>query len=181
MFRRPDIGTSIDLPTGPAWLMVLGYALALLIGQSLLSRLFVAVNLPPPDLFLLTGIALAKRTPPVSALLAAYILGLMQDVLGAGAIGLHAAALTGGVLLVLLTRRLNPTPGLAQTITNVLAALLGQWLTFMILTYWLRTGLVTLDSLFRILPLSFVATALLAPFWDWLSDYALGHRQGGLE
>lgn len=181
MFRRPDFGTSVNLPTGPAWLMVLGYALALLVLQSLFSRLFSSFNIPPPDLFLLTGIALARRVPPISALIGAYFLGLIQDVLGAGAIGLHAAALTGGVLLVLLTRRFAPAGTLGQTVVAVLAALLGQWLTFMILTYWLKTGLVTIDSLVRILPLSFIATVLVAPLWEWLSDYALGRAGGSLE
>ncbi|WP_291422998.1 Rod shape-determining protein MreD [Deinococcus sp.] len=170
----------MSVPVGPPWLMILGYVVALLVLQSALSRLLSPLGVPPPDLFLLTGIALARRTLPVSALLGAYALGLAQDILGAGALGLHAAALAGGTLLVLLTRRAAGSRA-GQGLLSVLAAVLGQWLTFMFLTYWLRTGLVTAESLVHILPLSLLTTLIAAPLWNWFADYALGRVPDGLE
>ena len=171
----------MTVPVGPPWLMVLIYALALLVLQSALSRLLGPLGLAPPDLFLLTGVALARRLSPVPALLGAYGLGLAQDMLGAGALGVHAAALAGGALLVLLTRRVHTGSYWQQTLLSVVAAVLGQWLTFMLLTYWLRSELVTASSLVRVLPLSLLSTLVAAPLWAWFSDYALGRAPDGLE
>ncbi|GAA5502914.1 hypothetical protein Dxin01_02661 [Deinococcus xinjiangensis] len=167
-------------PAGPTPLMALLYGLGLLVAQSLLSRLLLPLGVPPPDLFLLTGLLLTRRLSRGSALLAAYGVGLLQDILGAGVLGLHAAGVAGGVLLVLLTRRIMPPSALGQTLFQVAAALLGQWLTFMFLTYWLRTGLVTVDTLTRVLPLSFVTTLLIAPLWERFADLMFGRTQDGL-
>lgn len=166
-------------PAGPGWLMALLYGAGLIVAQSLLSRLLLPLGVPPPDLFLLTGLLFTRRLSRGSSLLAAYGVGLLQDVLGVGLLGLHAAGVAGGTLLVLLTRRVLPA-GLPGLLVQVAAALLGQWLTFMFLTYWLRTELVTLDTLTRVLPLSFVTTLLVAPLWQRFEELMFGRAQDGM-
>ena len=48
------------------------------------------VFVSPPDLFLLTALALTSRLTPLWTLAVGYGLGLAQDILGAGALGFHA-------------------------------------------------------------------------------------------
>ena len=148
----------------------------LLIGvQGALTALFPA-RLTPPDLFLLTAVAFALRWRTGSALLGAYGVGLLQDVLGHGLLGLHAAGAAGGVLLVLGLRKFLSDRGLLQTLVTVLTAVAGQWGAFLILTYWLRGGLVTQDALVQVLPVQLAFTLLVAPLWERLSTWAFGRR-----
>lgn len=150
--------------------------LLLIVGlQGALYRLLPSV-VSPPDLFLLTAVALAWRLRPVPALLAAYAVGLLQDVLGHGLIGFHAAGAAGGVLLLLGVQRFIQGGGAFQTLLAVVTATAGQWLAFLILTYWLRSGLVTVSSLATVLPVSLVGTLLLAGLVDRLAGWAVGPR-----
>ena len=66
------------------------YFVFLIALQGGLSAL-IPQNLGGPNLFLLTAVALALRLHPVPSLLVAYAIGLGQDVLGHGYLGLHAA------------------------------------------------------------------------------------------
>ena len=66
------------------------YFVLLIALQGGLSAL-IPQNLGGPNLFLLTAVALALRLHPVPSLLVAYAIGLGQDVLGHGYLGLHAA------------------------------------------------------------------------------------------
>lgn len=172
--------TRLGLPQRGAqrWLRPLGYAVALIFVQSLLSRLADAVGIPAPDLFLLTGAALAWRMPPTWALVAAYGVGLGQDLLGSGMLGLHAAGVAGGALLVLLVRRYFADSGIMQALLTVLAAVSGEWLAFMILTYWLRTELVTSGMLLHTVPLVFVGTLVLYFLWERVVEWGIGPRPG---
>ncbi|WP_245872713.1 Rod shape-determining protein MreD [Deinococcus planocerae] len=154
------------------------YALILITVQGVLSRLLDGSPVPPPNLFLLTGVALVWRLRPAAALLGAYGVGLAQDVLGGGALGLHAAGVAGGVLLVLMVRRLVVDSGVIQAVVTVLAATAGQWLAFLFLTYWLRSDLVTTDTLVRTVPLAFLTTLLASPLWERVVNWALGPRAG---
>ncbi|WP_369409302.1 Rod shape-determining protein MreD [Deinococcus arboris] len=164
---------------GPArWARVLGYTALLLLVQSALSRLADAAGVPAPDLFLLTGAALAWRLPPVWALTGAYAVGLGQDVLGGGVLGLHAAGVMGGALLALGVRRYVADSGPFQAPLTVLLALAGQWLVFLLLTYWLRTDLVTVDLLRATLPPLLLGTLLVFPLWERAVVWAFGPRSG---
>ncbi len=156
-------------------LRALAYLLLLIGVQGALSRLLPA-QISPPDLFLLTGVALAHRLRPLAALLTAYGLGLVQDVLGHGLIGLHAAGLAAGVLLVLLLRTFLSGRGAVQLAVTVTAAVAGQWLAFLALTYWLRNGLVTVGTLQSVLPALLIATLIAAPLWERVSGWAFGPR-----
>lgn len=150
--------------------------LLLIIGlQGALYRLLPGF-VSPPDLFLLTAVALAWRLRPVPALLAAYGVGLLQDVLGHGLIGFHAAGAAGGVLLLLGVQRFIQGGGAFQTLLAVTTATAGQWLAFLILTYWLRSGLVTVSSLTTVLPITLLGTLLLSGLVDRLAGWAFGPR-----
>lgn len=164
---------------GPGrWLRPLAYAAALIAAQGLLSRLCDAAGVPPPDLFLLTGAALGWRLRPDLALLAAYGVGLGQDLLGGGMIGLHAAGVATGALFVLVVRRTVANSGPIQAMLTVLAAVLGQWTAFLALTYWLRTDLVSAEVLTRTVPLVFVFTLALSGLWERVVGWGLGPRPG---
>ncbi|NTX99537.1 rod shape-determining protein MreD [Deinococcus sp. JMULE3] len=158
------------------WARLVVYLLLLILVQGLLARLADAVGVPAPDLFLLTAVGLAARRSPVAALLGAYALGFMQDVLGGGMLGLHAAGLAGAALLVVWARRYLADAGLVQSLLGVLLGVAGQWLVFLFLTYWLREPLVTPQVLAVTPPLVFVGTFLIAPLWERLVAWAFGPR-----
>lgn len=172
--------TRAGLPSRGAgrWLRPLAYAVALIAVQGLLSRLADGAGIPTPDLFLLTGAALAWRLPPTWALLGAYGVGLGQDLLGSGMVGLHASGVAGGALLVLLVRRYFADSGVVQATLTVLVAVVGEWLAFLILTYWLRSELVTVAMLTRTVPLVFLGTLLLFPLWERVVEWGVGPRPG---
>ncbi|MEF2277669.1 Rod shape-determining protein MreD [Deinococcus sp. YIM 134068] len=182
---RSGVGGRSGLAVGGPgrWVSPVLYALLLVVVQGALSRLLDGSPVPPPNLFLLTAVALVWRFSPVAALLGAYGVGLAQDILGGGVLGLHAAGVAGGVLLVLTVRRLVAGAGAVQAVVTVLAATVGQWLAFLFLTYWLRSDLVTLDTLIRTVPLAFLTTLLAFPLWERVVRWGLGPRagsQGGL-
>lgn len=155
---------------------ILVYLLLLIGVQGAMTRLLPA-SVSPPDLFLLTAVALAFRWRPLPALLAAYLVGLVQDVLShASLLGLHAAAVAGGVLLVLGLRRFLASDGFLQTVLSVTAATVGQWAAFLILTYWLRNDLVTVTTLSTVLPAALVGTLVLAPIVERFATWAFGPR-----
>ncbi|WP_221090412.1 transmembrane protein 268 [Deinococcus aquaedulcis] len=162
----------------PRWARMAGYVLLLILVQGLLSRLGDAAGLPAPDLFLLTGAALAWRVSPVWALAGAYGVGLAQDLLGGGVLGLHAAGVMGGALLALGVRRYMADSGPFQAVFTVLLAVIGQWLMFLLLTYWLRSNLVTLDLLRATLPALMIGTLLVFPLWERVVTWAFGPRTG---
>ena len=167
-----------DLPRRGAsrWFRPLVLAIALIALQGLLTRLTDAAGIPAPDLFLLTGAGLAWRMRPTWALVAAYGVGLGQDVLGGGTIGLHAAGLAGGALLVLLVRRYFANSGPVQGLLTVLMAVLGQWLAFLLITYWLRSELVTVELLTRTVPLVLLLTLLVSGLWERVLEWSIGPR-----
>lgn len=175
--RRP----AVNLPAGPPWLMILAYFVLLIIVQGFLGRLLEPLGIAPPDLFLLTGAALAWRWRPVGALLGAYGVGLLQDVLGAGVMGLHAIGLAGAALLVLAVRRWLPGEGWRRLVLTVAAALVGQWLTFMLMTYVTRTSLFTLDTFLKMVPMTFLTTFLFGWSWESVMTYLLGGPQRELD
>ncbi|GGM08884.1 Rod shape-determining protein MreD [Deinococcus aerophilus] len=180
--RAPSPAYRLPQRGGPGrWLRAVVYAALLVAAQGLLSRLADAAGLPAPDLFLLTGAALAWRLNPAWALVAAYGVGLGQDLLGGGVLGLHAAGVAGGALLVLMIRRYFADSGIFQAVLTVLSAVAGQWLVFGFLTYWLRSDLVTVKLLQATVPLLFVGTLLVFPLWERVVGWGFGPRSGAEE
>ena len=154
----------------------------LLIGlQGALSSLLTRVGVTPPDLFLLTGVAYALRLRSLPALLAGYGVGLLQDILGHGLLGLHAAGVAAGGLVLIGLRRFITDSGIFQSILTVVSAILGQWAAFLVLTYWLHGGLVTVDALTRVLPWETGLTLLIYPLWAQVVTWGLGPRPSAEE
>jgi rod shape-determining protein MreD len=130
--------------------------------------------LSPPDLFLLVALFIATRVPLFLALGIGYAIGLLQDVLGWGLLGFHAAGIMAGVFASSFVRR-----GLsAETNVNHAAAafvaLLGKWLVFIALNYWTRQGLISLETfVYRFLP-EVLLTLAVGPFVFALANWAFG-------
>lgn len=180
---RGALGPRASLPRRGSARVVRGvlYAALLVAAQGLLSRLADAAGLAAPDLFLLTAMALAWRLAPVPALAAAYGVGLGQDLLGGGVLGLHAAGLAGAVLFVLLIRRYIADSGPIQVLLSVAGAVVGQWLTFGLLAYWLRSDLITVGVLLNTVPSLLLGTLLAYPLWEWAVRWGMGPRPGPQE
>jgi rod shape-determining protein MreD len=128
----------------------------------------------PPDLFLLASLVLAARVKPVWGLLAAYGLGLVQDLVGHGLLGLHAIGLAGAVLLYYGLQRWLGRHTLLQETLGLLAALLGQWGSYLIVAAWLRDGLITPHTLVTIFPLEVLATLIFFPLVQAFARWAFG-------
>lgn len=180
---RGALGPRASLPQrGPARVFrAVVYAALLIAAQGLLSRLADSAGLAAPDLFLLTAVALAWRMAPAWALVAAYGVGLSQDLLGGGVLGLHAAGLAGAVLLVLLIRRYVADSGPLQVVLSVVGAVVGEWLTFGLLAYWLRSNLITVNLLLTTIPSLLIGTLLAYPLWEWAVRWGIGPRPGPQE
>ncbi|MDV6374653.1 rod shape-determining protein MreD [Deinococcus arenicola] len=175
-------GGSSFPPRGPARVFrAVVYAALLIAAQGALSRLADAWGVAAPDLFLLTAVALAWRLPPAQALLAAYGVGLGQDLLGGGVLGLHAAGLAGAALWVVIFRRSISDSGPLQNVVAVTGAVIGQWLTFGVLAYWLKSDLISVRLLAGTVPVLLLGTLLLSPLWDWAVRWGLGPRPGPQE
>lgn len=134
----------------------------------------LGLNSAAPDLFLLLALLLALRLPPLYGLLLAYGIGLGQDILGHGFLGLHAAGLGAAALLFYGWRQLLGGNNLWQVGLQTVASIVGQWLAFAIITYWLRNDLVTIDTLRTVFPLQLFATLLLYPVMHVATTWAFG-------
>lgn len=127
-----------------------------------------------PDLFLLLALIGAARLPMNWGIVTSFLIGLFQDALGAGLMGLHATALAGGVFLFYGARvwLSQQTPG-RETLCLIMA-LIGQWTVFLFMTYWLRSNLVTVQTLYTVLPSQALFTLLFTPVMYRLADWAFG-------
>lgn len=114
---------------------VAAFYLMLLAGQGLLSALFG--TLPAPDLFLIMALALLGRLAPWQLVVAAYGIGLVQDVIGFGDLGLHAIALAGAALVASAVRAQLTGTGLLERVIVVLSAQAGKWVVAAALLTWL--------------------------------------------
>ena len=132
------------------------------------------VFVSPPDLFLLTALALTSGLTPLWTLAVGYGLGLAQDILGAGALGFHAAGIMAGVLAAGFVRRGLSNDNSVNNALGVVAALLVKWLVFMALGYWTRLDAMNLETLlYRFVP-EMVTTLLLGPLFFAFFNWAFG-------
>lgn len=111
------------------------FYLLLLAGQGLLSALFG--TLPAPDLFLVATLTLLGRLVPWQLVVAAYGIGLLQDLVGYGDLGLHAIALAGAALVASAVRAQLSGEGLLERLLVVVAAQAGKWIVGGLLLVWL--------------------------------------------
>lgn len=150
------------------WLFIL----VLFLLQGLLTPLLAPYT--PPDLLLLAALFGLGRFRLPQALLLAYGLGLLQDVAGAGLIGLHALGLAAGVYCGSWATQREGflQSSLPTQLVTVVLAWFGKWLAFGLLLLYLGRGQPlgsTLQTAGLELLLTLLATALFHPLLKVLS------------
>lgn len=111
------------------------FYLLLVAAQGLLSALFG--TLPAPDLFLVIVLTLLGRMAPWQFVVAAYGIGLVQDVIGFGDLGVHAIALAGAALVASAVRAQLSGTGLLERLLLIVSAQAGKWVVATALLVWL--------------------------------------------
>ncbi len=154
--------------------LVLFYLL-LLVAQGVLAVLIAPF--PAPDLFLVAMLTFLWRLPAWQLVALGYGIGLLQDIVGHGNLGVHALGLAGGALLASLVKSLVSQAGFAERLLTVLSALVGKWLVFLALLSWLRmpaNPVDAIDAALRVAPLEALFTVLLSvvvlPIAAWLME-----------
>jgi rod shape-determining protein MreD len=117
--------------------LVLFYLL-LVAGQGFLATVLAPV--PAPDLFLIGVLTLLYRLPAWQLVLLGYGAGLLQDVMGHGALGVHALGLAGGALVAASVRAQLTQSGVIERSLAVVAAVAGKWAVIAVLLIWLTGG-----------------------------------------
>ncbi|APD10090.1 MULTISPECIES: rod shape-determining protein MreD [Thermus] len=123
-------------------------------------------GLMAPDLFLVLALWYAWGRPYYLGLPVAFLLGLLQDLLGYGLLGLHATGLLlAAYAFYAASRRLVAGEGLGASFA-FLWAFLAKWFGYFLVAYWLRLDLppllpldLLLEGLFT-LPLALLALRL---------------------
>lgn len=130
--------------------------------------------LPPPDLFLLGTLTLLWRLSAWQMVLVAYGVGLLQDIMGHGALGFHAFGLAGAVLFgAAIASRLNQS-GFAERLLIVACAIIGKWLVFALMLQWLGQASDVWATVSRVAPFdalfTLLASMVLLPIAEWLIE-----------
>lgn len=118
--------------------------------------------LSPPDFFLLAALTLLWRLKPWQVVLAAYGVGLLQDIVGHGQLGVHALGLAGASVAAVLFRAQLSADGLVSRSLIVLVALLGKWFTLTPLVIWLTGEPSAALGILRVAPSEIILTLLLS-------------------
>jgi rod shape-determining protein MreD len=138
----------------------------LVVAQGFLSTMMAP--LPAPDLFLIGVLTLLYRVAPWQLVLVGYGAGLLQDVIGHGALGVHAFGLAGAALVATTVRAQLSQTGFLERSLAVIAAVGGKWLVIAVLLVWLSGGTSTLASVTPVAAIdvafTVVASALLLPW-----------------
>lgn len=150
------------------------FYLLLPVFQGLLSALLAP--LPAPDLFLVAVLTLLPRLAPWQLVLAAYGIGLFQDLSGHGTPGLHALALAGGALAASAISNVLSQTGFAERILTLVAGLAGKWLVMAALLVWLTGEWSSLASVPATLLFDSVFTVAAGA---WLLGLAAGLQPKG--
>lgn len=103
-----------------------------------------------------------------------YAIGLLQDAIGAGAFGFHAAGLAAAVVVGYTVRRFLSTDTNFNQALVVITAVLSKWFVFIVLNYWTRKGFITGDSILKVMIPEIITTLVIAPFVYWLANWAFG-------
>src|SRR6056297_1372154 len=114
---------------------IAAFYLVLLATQGLLSAAFG--TLPAPDLFLIAMLTLLGRVVPWQLVLIAYGVGLLQDVIGFGVLGVHALSLAAAALTATVVRMQLSGSGLLERMVILLGAQAGKWIVAAALLLWL--------------------------------------------
>ena len=124
---------------------------------------------PAPDLFLIGVLTLLWRIAPWQFVLVAYGVGLLQDLLGSGYLGLHALGLAGGAMAALIVRSQLSQTSFFERSLAVLAAVAGKWLAVAPLLVWQSGTFYVLRGALDVFPVEALFTLLFAL---WLLPWA---------
>ena|SRR5690606_12672117 len=124
--------------------LVLFY-LVLVVSQGFLSALLAPV--PGPDLFLLAVLSLLWRIQPWQLVVLAYAVGMLQDLIGQGVLGMHAIALAAAALSASLVRAQLTNSGVLERMLVVFIAVVGKWVVIAALMAWLVGGPISFSAL----------------------------------
>jgi rod shape-determining protein MreD len=145
-----------------------------IIGLQGVMGAILPITISPPDLFLLVALFAAARIPLFLAVCVGYSLGLLQDILGAGLLGYHAAGIMAGVFASYFIRRGLSGETSFNHATTAFVALLAKWLVFLILNYWTRQNTITLETIpYRFLP-EVILTLIVGPLVFSFANWAFG-------
>ena len=136
------------------------FYLLLVLAQGFLSALLAP--LPPPDLFLIGVLTLLYRLPAWQLVLVGYGFGLLQDVIGHGALGVHALGLAAAALVATTVRSQLSQQGFPERSLAVLAAVAGKWVVILVLLTWLSGGVTDLPTAVAIAALDMAFTVVAA-------------------
>lgn len=122
-----------------------------------------------PDLFLVLALWYARSRPCYLGLPGAFLLGMLQDLLGYGLWGLHAVGLLSAAYAYYgASRRLTEREGLGALFA-FFWAFLAKWAGYFLVAYWLRLDLpllvpldLVLEGLFT-LPIFLLALRFATP------------------
>lgn len=117
----------------------IGLLLLTTFAQALLSGL-LPDGVSPPDLYFLLALHLAAKRPYYLGLPLALLLGLFQDLVGMGYLGLHGAGLLVGTYAFYAAQRWV-SPEFLGRVLAFLLAYLGKWASLLFTAYWLRLRL----------------------------------------
>lgn len=125
-----------------------------------------------PDLFLVLALWYARSQPYYLGLPGAFLLGILQDLLGYGLWGLHAVGLLSAAYAYYgASRRLTGEEGLGALVA-FLWAFLAKWVGYFLVAYWLRLDLPPLA------PLDFLLEGLFTlPFFLLALRFAAPGKQ----
>ncbi|CAN5850205.1 hypothetical protein BH23DEI1_BH23DEI1_04380 [soil metagenome] len=150
----------------------------LVVTQGFLST--IMAPLPAPDLFLIGVLILLYRVPGWQLVLFGYGAGLLQDVIGHGALGVHALGLAGAALVATTVRSQLSQSGFLERSLAVVAAVVGKWVVVSVLLIWLAGGTSSLGSVAPVaavdVAFTVVAATVLLPW-----GYALLARTAMLQ
>jgi rod shape-determining protein MreD len=138
------------------------FSFVLVVSQGFLST--ILAPLPAPDLFLIGVLVLLYRLPGWQLVLVGYGAGLVQDVIGHGALGVHAFGLAGAALVATTVRAQLSQTGFLERSLAVVAAVAGKWLVIAVLLLWLAGGSVTLATAAPVAALDIAFTVVAASF-----------------
>lgn len=127
--------------------------------QGVMSALFTVV--PSPDLFLIAAVSVLWHLRPWNAVLFAFFIGLVQDLVGYGNLGFHAIGLAASVLVASIVATQIRQSGLFERLVVVLVAVASKWIVFFCLVSWIYNRNAVLEIL-SVAPLEALFTVILS-------------------
>jgi len=155
-----------------------GFAIALLLAYLLQTGVAALLGVPCFDAFLVLALLCGLVAPTHDARIAAWIVGLAQDLGGADVLGIHAFTLgLTGLLLTHLRGIGNVSVWWVRGLAAFLAAWPGQVIYLLHLHYWTRVGSVSLGNLILVATLTSIIAAVLALLINSLPWVVLRRRR----